>query len=85
MGTGVCAARTADAGKVVVVDASFCPGDSNLSPRAAGVPAGTLAAVADDTHDDDGEPVVTRAYAHWHDPQTVTIHPFKDTPLGDAA
>lgn len=67
------------------MNASFCPSDPDLPPRFAHVPAGADAPEADTAARVAMVAGVDHAYVHWHDPDTVTIHPFEDTPLGDAA
>lgn len=68
-----------------LVHPSFRLCNPDLAPRLADVSATANTLEADAAADGRSEVGVTRAYVHWHDPDTVTIHPFKDTPLGDAA
>lgn len=67
------------------MDAALGLRNPDLAPRLSDVSATANALEADAPADGRAEVGVSRAYVHWHDPDTVTIHPWKDTPLGDAA
>ncbi len=69
----------------VVVYPAFSARYRHLAAYRAYIATLTNEPVADAPPPDRPEVVVSHAYVHWHDPDTVSVHPFKDTPLGDAA
>lgn len=71
--------------RFVAVDTPLGTRYRYLAPDLADVAAVADAPETDDTGGNDAQPLVARAYVHRHDPHTMTVHPWKDTPLGDAA